>query len=161
MAKCILFVFVVCLFVIFLPAAITQCDEGWTYFDDQCYLIVEEHKYWDDAYDHCQQEQAYLIEILSNAEFDFVQNHLLHGYQYNTCFWNAGYLDKSDCSDVWRYHYSGESVPWNYWGLGQPSYMRTNYCITMTMNGLQLGFYVQDCRDQYCQFVCEKNATRK
>ena len=48
-----------------------SCDEGWKYFNGHCYRVVTEHKMWDRASAYCENRNSYLIEITTNAEFEF------------------------------------------------------------------------------------------
>ena len=52
----------------------STCDDGWSIFNNRCYIWVGEEKTYPDAKSSCQELAATLVTILSNEESDFVRN---------------------------------------------------------------------------------------
>ena len=48
------------------------CPDGWTRFDDYCYLVSSSIKTWDQAQEYCESLGAGLVKINSAEENEFV-----------------------------------------------------------------------------------------
>ena len=132
------------------PPPPPPCDEGWTSFNDSCYVVVQQAKSWDEASDHCGIMGSYLLEITSDAERDFVED-TLTDIEAGEKYWiGATYRV---CEGKFKYRRSGEPVP-EYWAPGQPN-ETDEPCVYMSLSDGVMEFYDEHrCLKFY--FVCEK-----
>ena len=130
-----------------------SCNEGWKYFNGHCYLVVREYKGWDSALAYCENRNSYLIEITTNAEFEFTATELIPPYSTVARFW-VGATDR-DIEGTFVYQHSQQQIPRNYWGYPQPSNNFGNDCLYITRVYEDLSF-----RDEWCTnywfSICEK-----
>ena len=84
-----------------------SCDEGWRNFNGHCYLLVKELKTWDNASVACQNRHSYLIEITTDAEFEFAVELMIDKLRYT--FW-IGARDR-DLNGTFVYQHSQQPVP--------------------------------------------------
>ncbi|XP_078328180.1 C-type lectin domain family 10 member A-like [Crassostrea virginica] len=72
------------------------CDVGWSRFESHCYLYNETTVSWQDAKMFCESQGAYLLEVESQQEMDWVTEKLLKtGIQLKKktfCELQGGYL---------------------------------------------------------------------
>ena len=127
------------------------CDEGWSEYDDHCYIVPKDTmEIWDDALDYCKSMDSYLIEITTDGEFAFASG-LLSNY---VAYW-IGATDKTT-RGRFVYQHTGLKVPENFWKDGYPERKSYQTCAQMILGfnqGLEL-FNVH-CRN-IRHFVCEK-----
>ena len=127
--------------------------EDWITFEDHCYLIVQESKSWDHAFEYCRgldkDEETYLIEIDSSAEHDFVKDTLLSNYAEQR-FWIGATL-LGACEKTFGYRRSGNSPPRNIFDDGNG-----HQCVAMELSGGYLEYYADNCCSGY-YYVCEKS----
>ena len=130
-----------------------SCDEGWKYFNGHCYLVVRKYKGWDSALAYCENRNSYLIEITTNAEFEFTATELVPPYSTVARFW-VGATDR-DIEGTFVYQHSQQQIPKKYWGYPQPSNNFGNDCLYITRVYEDLSF-----RDEWCTnywfCICEK-----
>ena len=159
MVKLIEIVFVACLSVIILPTTMPTstppppCEEGWTHFNDSCYIVVESHKTWDKASDYCGMEDSYLIEINSVEERDFVKDTLLSKIPEEEKIWIGATLYRV-CEGEFHYRRSGEPVQ-DYWAPGQPSLGPDELFVGMSLSNDDVKFY-DELGCIFYFFACEK-----
>ena len=140
------------------------CESGWKLFDNHCYLIVEEFKTLDDASDYCGNISGYLIEIDTDAEYKFVEDHLIFSENSGHSWVGATYRV---CGKKYKYMNSRKEVQWSFWAPGEPETRIDDNCVRMAwsktdsifivpnMPNGHLEFFVDSCcRRKY--FVCEK-----
>ena len=129
------------------------CDEGWTRFNDHCYLAaIEESKSWDDALAFCENRDSYLIELTTDAErefaLDFVGKYMFYGG------W-TGATDR-DTEGRFVHQHSKEQVPENYWRWGQPdNEYGDEHCVYMYWWHIKMQLFDRSCNFPL-GFVCEK-----
>ena len=131
------------------------CDGDWERFDDHCYLVVRQHKSWNDASAYCSSKNSYLIEITTDKEREFVSELVRDsGYHF--------YIGATDRDTTGRfiYHHSKLPIPENYWRQGEPNnYGGNQYCVyvySYTRSGIA-ELFDDSCSSRY-RFVCEKSA---
>ncbi|XP_048743553.2 perlucin-like protein [Ostrea edulis] len=54
----------------------TRCSNGYTRFEDSCYLLNNEVASWIEAYQICLTFNACLVEVKSSQEYTFLQGYL-------------------------------------------------------------------------------------
>ncbi|XP_053376818.1 neurocan core protein-like [Mercenaria mercenaria] len=99
-----------------LPAvwsvASDKCPEGWTYFENSCYIYNSTSTDWFSAQDECIKDKGYLVEITKAAKNAFL----------------VGLRNKSQVADAWigllaqRWVVTDTVVSFTNWANGQPSY---------------------------------------
>jgi len=67
-----------------------KCPDGWTKYEDACYLVLKKKTSWDRANKYCQQKMpgAQLPSIHSDAQNRFLMN--MVGGSYGTSYWIGG-----------------------------------------------------------------------
>ena len=136
------------------PQFLQSCDKGWTNFNGHCYLIGLEDKTWDDACVFCKSMDSYLMEITSNAEFEFASE-LVQSTGFRSIWIGA---KGRDIKGRFVYQYSKQPVPERYWAGGQPSSRHGGgiHCVVMSRLFGDAAFY-----DTVCNlkgyFVCENH----
>ena len=132
------------------------CDGDWEHFNGHCYLVVLQHKSWDDASAYCASKYSYLIEITTDTESEFVTE-LVRDYRFYR-FW-IGATDR-DTTERFIYYHSKLPIPENYWREGQPDNRWGNeHCVDMYRytSSRVVELYDGDCTFRI-PFVCEKSA---
>ncbi|XP_060584077.1 C-type lectin domain family 3 member A-like [Ruditapes philippinarum] len=102
----------------------TMCPDGWTYFENSCYLFGSNDLKFYEAQCFCSQFDANLVNIESVAENDFLRGILLQ--QEAPKHW-IGMTDY-DIEDDWRHFPSLKAVTWFDWGPYQPNNGRVSNC---------------------------------
>ena len=130
-----------------------SCEEGWKYFNGHCYRVVTEYKMWDRASAYCEKKNSYLIEITTNAEFEFTATELVPPYSRVKRFW-VGATDRA-LEGTFVYQRSRHQIPRKYWGYMQPSNDFGNDCALITRVYGDLSVRDESCYYS-CFFICEK-----
>ena len=134
-----------------------SCAEGWSYFDGHCYIVTQapDWRTWDGALDYCGNLNSYLVEIITDAQLEFV-NDLLKHHDFYGFFWN-GATDRVT-QGTFVYKSSGRKVPEKFWRDGYPDGVFDHNCVQMTRRYNQgLEFVNKQCyKESY--FACEKIA---
>ena len=135
------------------PTFLRSCDEGWSNFDDHCYLIVKKGKSRDVASSFCELKNSYLIEINTDPEREFINTTLLRDYA-DYGFW-TGATDR-DTPENFVYQHSKEVVPEKYWHDGEPNnYTGNQHCVSMDLRNGDVKFWDITC-SWWFWAVCEK-----
>ena len=131
------------------------CDGIWKHFNGHCYLVVQQHKSWDDASAYCTAKNSHLLEITTAKERRFVTE-LVRDY-LESWFW-IGAIDR-DTTGRFIYHHSKLPIPENYWSQGQPDNAGFNeHCVLMYYNTRSTVFELYDYScSSLDRFVCEKS----
>ena len=126
-------------------AFLHSCDEGWENFQGHCYLYVKGGKTFDEATVYCNERNAYLTEITTDLEVEFVIQ--LKGYY---TVWLGAQYSASEGRFV--YTHNKQSVPEKYWATGEPDNRREDEnCAYLSYSGL----YAYSC-SKVMYFICEK-----
>ena len=130
------------------------CDAGWRHFNGHCYLIEKVKKTWDDASAFCENRTSYLIEIKTDAEFDFVVE-LTLSYGGSTGFW-IGATDRHK-EGTFVYQHSNQQVPDKYWAPFESKFIRTDEnCVTLSRFHGDLELFDIPCSLER-NFVCKRH----
>ena len=129
------------------------CDEDWSSYNGHCYLVVEETKTWDDASAYCENINSYLIEITTDAEFEFTAEVLVTRHYGSVEFWIGARLN-----GLFVYQKSKQQVPEKFGCKGEKNnYDGIEDCVVMTKFCGDLKFFDKGCRSRGGRwFVCEK-----
>jgi len=94
-----------------------KCPDGWTKYEDACYLVVKERKTWDQANKNCQQKMpgVQLTSIHSDAKNRFLIN--LVGNNAIGGFWIGGRKHRKNNSWSWSWT-DGSEWCFTDWGYG-------------------------------------------
>ena len=137
-----------------LATLTTTCDGDWKHFNGHCYLVVRQHKSWDDASAYCSSKNSYLLEITTDIEREFATE-LVRDYHY--FFW-IGATDR-DTTGRFIYYHSKLPIPENYWRQGQPDdFWANQHCVYMYRytRSAVVELFDLDCTTP-TRFVCEKS----
>ena len=127
-------------------AFLHSCDEGWKNFQGHCYLFVTGYKTFNDTTSYCKQRNAYLTEITSDLELEFVNQ--LRGYY--AVLIGAQY---SASEGQFVYTRSRQPVPEKYWETGELGKRREGEnCASLS----DFGIIVLSCRLSAFVSICEK-----
>ena len=128
------------------------CDEGWESFQHHCYLVVHKIKTWDNASAFCYSKNSYLIELTTDAEFEFAMELIVRG---DKVIWIGATYRENEGTFV--YTHSELHVPEKYWKRIRPYIYETKHCACM----YTWYSYSPKISDYYCRgellFVCEKH----
>ncbi|BFZ20729.1 hypothetical protein BsWGS_23768 [Bradybaena similaris] len=98
-------------------AASTRCREGWIYFAGSCYSFPEVPRNWHQAAASCISHGAYLAEIESEEENNWLVNRI------NTTNFGSVWIGGTEVMKrgtiLWAY--SGNPLTFSDWSPGQPS----------------------------------------
>ena len=126
------------------------CREGWKKFQGHCYLVVKYWKTFDEAITFCEDRDAYLTEITSDEEFDFV-NALARVSGVNGATVGVIY---NESEGRFVYKHSGQIVPEKYWRKGElANRVKGLNCAYLVFQELVASF----CGSNAARFICEKS----
>ena len=137
------------------PLFLTKMDtnDKWKRFNNSYYSIGElGTASWRDAKQKCETIGAYLVEVNSREENDFVNGLLSSALNTRgfTLFWLGG----SDSSEegVWKWSHSNDPLDFSMWKTGEPNDANNEDCLHMYT-------YTGGWNDRECEsplgFVCE------
>ena len=89
-----------------------------------CYHLSNGKGTWEEAFNMCEVLGAYLVEVKSKEEDDFLRAVMT----VETPYW-MGANDKVT-EGVWEWKASMESVTYTHWGPGEPNGVRNQNCLT-------------------------------
>ncbi|XP_030580962.1 asialoglycoprotein receptor 1-like [Archocentrus centrarchus] len=130
------------------------CPPEWTAFESSCYYFSNVSLSWNDSRDRCETQQAHLVILRADKEWDFVTNRTIPLH-----FW-IGLSDWRTGSWEWvdQTPYTVES---RWWRPGQPD----NYAGHGVGPGTEdcaLFYYDGRLNDQHCsikrRFICQKHS---
>ena len=144
------------------PTTPLTCDKGWQLYNQHCYLLVEEVKTWDDAKVYCEDMEGYLMEILTQADYN-VSVKLLSSIGGGNIWIGAN--DRGEEVNIFRYAHSNALVPEEFWRADEPNNGgdsgTTHDCVVMLWYRVPIpGLTSNGLGDALCdanaKFVCQK-----
>nr|XP_022312034.1 perlucin-like protein [Crassostrea virginica] len=124
------------------------CDVGWSRFESHCYLYNETTVSWQDAKMFCESQGAYLLEVESQQEMDWVTEKLL---KTDVCSdprfcstWSGG----TKSGFLWQH--SNSNLTYTNWEPSEPN--GDGKCINIRHHG---GWNDAICTKSF-KFICEK-----
>ncbi|XP_048769583.1 neurocan core protein-like [Ostrea edulis] len=129
------------------------CTSGWFPFNGHCYLYNQTAQTWSDAKVQCESQGAYLLELETPLENDWIITSLLSSLCSNAWDINCEvFMGGSTDSGVFKWEYSNTLLNYSNWYPNEPSDTGTRECIFLMYNG--------QWSDGKCvyhrKFVCEK-----
>jgi len=123
------------------------CFPGWNYFQGSCYFFSSTPKSWNDSQTHCTRESAYLVNIGSEMENEFINGQIS----------DRNWLGLKEISGNQSNWIDDDSEPvYVNWNKGQPLYQDGRDECIYTQSGT---WSSEDCRHSLL-FVCEKGKPR-
>ncbi|XP_060592532.1 brevican core protein-like [Ruditapes philippinarum] len=123
------------------------CLEGWLGFGSHCYKYFSTHVDWDTAKANCESLNAYLVEITSEDEEDFIDVEL-----YSSPVWIA--LSDVDTEGTFVWAYSG-AINSNNFQNGYTEYNNAAYdCVNLELFGT-FTWLTSDCARKI-GYICER-----
>ncbi|XP_041372452.1 perlucin-like protein [Gigantopelta aegis] len=120
-------------FSVFHPA-LAVCPLYWTPFEDSCYVILQDKQSWASSMAMCQAYGAYLVEISSDEENEFVRGMIRETHSPIWGHW-LGATDEYSESH-WLWSHSGRALYYSNWEEDQPdNYQTSQHCAVMHNNG--------------------------
>ncbi|XP_048749438.2 perlucin-like protein [Ostrea edulis] len=95
-----------------------ECSKGWKRYGQSCYMINKQSLSWSDAVESCRNLSAYLAEIDTKGENDFIQK-MLKENNYFDQVWLGG-TDKTN-ETTWIWIFSGSPLRFKNWMKGEPN----------------------------------------
>ena len=101
------------MFLSYLGLSLTSCPDKWYSFDDYCYFKHDSFPTnngtsWNDSRSACRNLEADLISITSQAEHQFIMNHIANNQHY----W-VGYTDEGQEGKwIWSDNTSSKFTKW-------------------------------------------------
>ncbi|RWS20102.1 macrophage mannose receptor 1-like isoform X1, partial [Leptotrombidium deliense] len=126
-----------------------SCEEGWTQFEQICYLwnTTEVSQKDNDAY--CTFLNSKMVSIHSQSQLSFLNSKLS-----NLRFWTAGIRDKNDRN---KFTWS-DGTTWDFvnWAVNEPTRFSIEKCVVVSAGR----YFTENCNNQHIQ-ICQKNVTSK
>lgn len=129
---------------------LTQCPDGWVFYNKSCYLFSESGKSFQDAAKTCSDLGSHLVYIDSEAENNFLKNFLA------TLKGNAYWIGLSDEDKEGTWTLYGTKIPATFfdWMEGEPNQSGEEDCAHF-WDRFSFKWNDEDCWFPYF-FVCEK-----
>ncbi|XP_013881141.1 ladderlectin [Austrofundulus limnaeus] len=135
------------------PGPCVSCSNGWTEYDQYCYLFRNTASTWNDAEDFCNLFGAHLTSIQGPDQYAFLRRLIVETTGTNTRTWVGGTNLHDDGDWTWI---DGTPFTFTNWGPGEPNNAGGNeHCMDINLRGQD---YVNDenC-DTKSAFICAKN----
>uniref|UniRef100_I3KCB8 C-type lectin domain-containing protein n=1 Tax=Oreochromis niloticus TaxID=8128 RepID=I3KCB8_ORENI len=98
------------------------CPLGWTAFESSCYFFSNESQSWNESRDWCETQQAHLIILHTDMQWDFVINQTIPQYFWvGLSDWRTGsweWVDETPYTVEPRRWRPGQPDNWAHHGLG-------------------------------------------
>ncbi|KAJ8044809.1 Gamma-aminobutyric acid type B receptor subunit 1 [Holothuria leucospilota] len=153
-----------------------RCGEGWTIYSSYCYLFVASKKSWDKATNHCRDEGAHLVSILSEDENEALTERGQEQIPKGTSQWWLSLKESQEGDLKWSVGQKRE-LQWSPWEqdnleeddgdsnhgedrrLGDIStvYMETCYILDLALKT----WLRVNCTNTLYSFICKKRAEYK
>ncbi|XP_026019295.1 asialoglycoprotein receptor 1-like isoform X2 [Astatotilapia calliptera] len=132
------------------------CPVGWTGFESSCYFFSSESQSWNESRDWCETQQAHLIILHTDKQWDFVINQTIPQYFWvGLSDWRTGsweWVDQTLYTVERRRWKPGQPDNWAHHGLGPGN----EDCAHLHNDGRL--------NDQHCsikeRFICQKDNLR-
>ncbi|KAL4008730.1 hypothetical protein ACER0C_002582 [Sarotherodon galilaeus] len=132
------------------------CPLGWTAFESSCYFFSNESQSWNESRDWCETQQAHLIILHTDMQWDFVINQTIPQYFWvGLSDWRTGsweWVDETPYTVEPRRWRPGQPDNWAHHGLGPGN----EDCAHLHSDGRL--------NDQHCsvkeRFICQKDNLR-
>ncbi|XP_036967732.1 type-2 ice-structuring protein-like isoform X2 [Acanthopagrus latus] len=128
-----------------------SCPDGWTSYNDHCFLYVPTTMTWANAEKHCQTQGGNLASVHSFEEHNAIQSMIQGQMMGYPLTWLGGYDATQEGTWFWS---DGTPFTINYWAPGQPDNRANAHCLLMNF-GDEKKFDDQPC-DYSKSFVCGK-----
>ncbi|XP_062603967.1 C-type lectin domain family 4 member A-like [Saccostrea cucullata] len=129
------------------------CSDGWSPYSGHCYIYNETSLIWNTANDECKRQGAYLLEIETQYENDWIITSLL--FSLCSVTWDINcevFVGGSTEKGVFKWECSNNLLTYQNWYPNEPSDIGTRECIFLMPNG--------QWSDGNCEyprkFICEK-----
>ncbi|XP_060078036.1 perlucin-like [Ylistrum balloti] len=134
---------------------VLTCPAGWVYYNYSCYLFSSTRTTWRDGRGDCQSKEAYLAEILSEEENNFVQSELRRIKEPEPRIYSLGGTDIHS-EGVWLWVSTGERIGFTDWGPKEPNNQKgKEHCLTI--NGfLDYRWNDDNCANEF-NWICERS----
>ncbi|GFS00015.1 C-type mannose receptor 2 [Elysia marginata] len=146
------------------------CPKGWTRYRGHCYSVGQTISDYREAYEECEAQDAYLVEITSAEENTFVKN-LIRNSTLNETGAFIGLLgsvyqsqnlaaNQYEFGAIWVWEYSFEEVNFTSWadpGV-RLDYYESHVCAALSRDR-DWAWVAEDCYSYLGRtYVCEKDA---
>ncbi|XP_078331103.1 echinoidin-like [Crassostrea virginica] len=138
-----------------------ECRDGWTKFQESCYLFASDQASWAEAEAFCLSMNSNLVEIGSESENAFVEgelkiihNHNSHSQNQNeVSYWLGG--NDLEIEGTFKWVRSDSPVVFSDWNPGQPDNYGTAGEDCMELQGA-MNYHWNDlpCSARH-RFICE------
>ncbi|XP_052762301.1 low affinity immunoglobulin epsilon Fc receptor-like [Mya arenaria] len=106
-----------------------ECEAGWTKFQTSCYQYFANQSFWDEAKRACEDDNAQLVSITSQEEYNFVHSYI---QEANVgAIWIGASDRRVEGSWTWI---SGEKWDYKRFAEGEPNGGRKTNCLIMRNN---------------------------
>ncbi|XP_046381272.2 echinoidin-like [Haliotis rufescens] len=141
--------------VVVLTLVDGSCPDYWTSYAASCYTLIKNPSTWAGADDICKDFDAFLVEVDTNAENEFLISFLKNKKLSTRAVWLGGNDLLSESH--WMWSHSQEPVIFTDWAPTQPDNVaNTENCLELAIES-RFGFKWNDnvcSARQY--FICEQ-----
>ncbi|XP_048780982.2 echinoidin-like [Ostrea edulis] len=147
-----------------LVPVLGDCRDGWTKFQESCYLFASDQASWPEAAAFCVTMNSNLVEIESATENAFIEGELkiIHGHdshaqnQNEVSYWLGG--NDLEVEGTFKWARSGESVTFTDWNPGQPDDFHSGEDCMELQGAMDYHWNDLPCTARH-RFICESPVT--
>ncbi|XP_067660645.1 echinoidin-like [Haliotis asinina] len=136
-----------------------SCPDYWTSYGSSCYTLIKNPSTWAGADDICKDFDAFLVEVDTKEENEFLKSYLKNKSLTVRAVWLGGNDLLSE--DHWMWAHSKEPVTFTDWAPTQPDNVaNTENCLELAIEN-RFGYKWNDnvcSARQY--FICEQPDSR-
>ncbi|XP_060590598.1 C-type lectin domain family 10 member A-like isoform X2 [Ruditapes philippinarum] len=137
----------------FITVCSCLCQNGWTRFNDSCYLIgYGQHLTFVEAENYCTQHNGHLIHVNTAEENVFIVD-ILHKTKASSSW--VGISDM-DAEGLWQWYGTSQKPEFTYWYPGQPGGGQPEDCGVYTAHHPDYKWDDYSC-DHHFQPICESS----
>ncbi|XP_062604170.1 neurocan core protein-like [Saccostrea cucullata] len=128
----------------------TECNSGWLYHSDHCYLLNHTQKSWHDAKLQCESNGAFLADINSAEENSWITEKLI-GSNSTDQTWIGASDEAIEGIFIWSK--TNSTLKFSNWREGEKNDFKGEDCLSITHN-------TGKWNDRHCSihlsFICKK-----
>ncbi|XP_060596632.1 macrophage mannose receptor 1-like isoform X2 [Ruditapes philippinarum] len=138
-----------CFYLAIVFTQTEQCEDGWEWWNDKCYLISEKFLVWEDARKYCDNNGAQLLKVDNEQEHEYIRTRISEMHLHYV--WIGAKYSRLRQKHLWI---DGSEMNFNGWAPGEPDGSRG--CVDyLHKYNYQWNSHC-DCINTRGRFICEK-----